>query len=111
MDKHGKIHISHVSTDTERDRPEIDRKVLRKLLLESVSGDAARWDHKLRRVSGPREDGCYVLEFVGREEQVAAGMVVGLMELDALFLSEAIVNDRGDLKGGLESMKQTCLRE
>lgn len=77
MDKHGKFHISHVSTDAERDRPEIDRKVLRKLLLESVRGDAVRWNHKLQRVSGPRDDGCYELEFVGTKERVLADMVVG----------------------------------
>ena len=77
MDKHGKIHISHVSTEAERDRPEVDRKVLRKLLLESVGSEAVRWDWKLNHVSGPREDGRYGLQFMGREEVVVADMVVG----------------------------------
>jgi hypothetical protein len=75
MDKHGKIHISHVSTDAKRDRPENDKKFLRKLLLEFVGSEAVRWDWKLNHVSRPREDGRYGLQFMGREEVAVADMV------------------------------------
>jgi hypothetical protein len=81
MDKHGKIHISHVSTDAKRDRPEIDKKVLRKLLLEFVGSEAVHLDWKLNHVSGPREDGRYGLQFMGREEVRLLIWLLRLMEL------------------------------
>ena len=77
LDKHRKIHIEHISTETERDRPEIDRQVLRKLLLDSINSDFVRWDHRLRLVSGPREDGRFQLQFDGRDDVAVADMVIG----------------------------------
>jgi 2-polyprenyl-6-methoxyphenol hydroxylase-like FAD-dependent oxidoreductase len=77
LDKDGKIHIEHVSTETERDRPEIDREVLRRLLLDSINSDFVHWDHKLRLVSGPREDGRFQLQFDERDDVAVADMVVG----------------------------------
>ena len=81
MDKHGKIHLSHIATESEKDRPEIDRNLLRKLLLDSVGGEAVRWDYRLNGVSGPREDGRFELGF---EEKRRVWSPIWLWELMVL---------------------------
>jgi 2-polyprenyl-6-methoxyphenol hydroxylase-like FAD-dependent oxidoreductase len=77
LDQHGKVHIAHVTSTEEKNRPEIDRVVLRDMLLDAVDGDNVRWDHKLQQVSGPGEDGQYELKFVGKEEIQKASFLVG----------------------------------
>ncbi|NES29348.1 FAD-dependent monooxygenase [Micromonospora terminaliae] len=45
-------------------RPEIDRRALRDLLLDSLPGDAVAWGHRLVAAT-PRPDGGFVLTFHG----------------------------------------------
>ncbi|KAH8648839.1 putative zeaxanthin epoxidase [Ilyonectria robusta] len=47
-DRFGKTYFSHKDTDT--GRPEIDRKALRQILLDSLPAESIRWGHKLERV-------------------------------------------------------------
>jgi len=47
-DKTGKRHIE--ITDTDRGRPEIDRIVLRRILLDSLPEESTRWNHRVKSV-------------------------------------------------------------
>jgi 2-polyprenyl-6-methoxyphenol hydroxylase-like FAD-dependent oxidoreductase len=51
MDKAGTVFIDHVPDDTESLRPEIDRTVLRDLLIRSLPAGTIVWGHKLTAVS------------------------------------------------------------
>ena len=57
------------------DRPEIDRAVLRQLLLDSLEPGVVHWGHKLETVQ-PRGDGAYDLVFDGTSAE-AFDLVVG----------------------------------
>ncbi|KAI4599595.1 hypothetical protein KJ359_001692 [Pestalotiopsis sp. 9143b] len=47
-DRFGNTHFSYKDTDT--GRPEIDRKALRQILLDSIPTNSIRWGHKLEQV-------------------------------------------------------------
>jgi 2-polyprenyl-6-methoxyphenol hydroxylase-like FAD-dependent oxidoreductase len=47
-DRHGKAHVE--IRDTERGRPEIDRRQLRQMLLDSLPEDTIRWGHRVASV-------------------------------------------------------------
>lgn len=49
----GDLLTHQVPEPGERFKPEIDRGVLRDMLLNSLEPDAVRWDHRLARVTGP----------------------------------------------------------
>ncbi|KAL5351581.1 hypothetical protein ACLOAV_003441 [Pseudogymnoascus australis] len=66
-----KVKASRVS----RDRPEIDRAVLRDILLDSIQPGSIQWNRKLVRVE-PREDHKYDLHFTNGLEQ-GFNLVVG----------------------------------
>jgi 2-polyprenyl-6-methoxyphenol hydroxylase-like FAD-dependent oxidoreductase len=78
MDKHGAIHFSDLGNDERKkpenegerpqddgpggERPEIDRSILRRLLLDSLEPDTIRWGHTLRTATA-LDDGQSRLEF------------------------------------------------
>ncbi|MEV4083911.1 FAD-dependent oxidoreductase [Nonomuraea fuscirosea] len=53
LDPAGRIVRRHLPDEGELSRPEIDRGVLRQLLLDSLEPGTVRWDHALEAVSGP----------------------------------------------------------
>ncbi|MEU8399761.1 NAD(P)/FAD-dependent oxidoreductase [Nonomuraea sp. NPDC048892] len=55
LDPAGRIVRRHLPDEGELSRPEIDRGVLRKLLLDSLEPGTVRWGHALEVVSGPAE--------------------------------------------------------
>ncbi|MGW0074789.1 FAD-dependent oxidoreductase [Streptomyces cellulosae] len=55
LDPSGAVLFHHVPEPDERFKPEIDRRVLRDLLLGSLPPGTARWGHTLRAVTGPSE--------------------------------------------------------
>lgn len=55
LDPAGRIVRRHLPDEGELSRPEIDRGVLRKLLLDSLEAGTVRWGHALEVVSGPAE--------------------------------------------------------
>ncbi|MEU4510574.1 NAD(P)/FAD-dependent oxidoreductase [Nonomuraea wenchangensis] len=55
LDPAGTMLFHHVPEQDERYKPEIDRGVLRDLLLDSLQPGTVRWGHALRAVGGPAE--------------------------------------------------------
>ncbi len=55
LDPAGTMLFHHVPEPDERYKPEIDRGLLRDLLLNSLQPGTVRWGHALRAVSGPAE--------------------------------------------------------
>ncbi|MYV71951.1 NAD(P)-binding protein [Streptomyces sp. SID2131] len=73
--KTGAIGFHHVPGDGERFKPEIDRGLLRGLLLDSLAPGTVRWGHTLRSVEGPA-GGPRLLRFADGTA-VGADLVVG----------------------------------
>jgi 2-polyprenyl-6-methoxyphenol hydroxylase-like FAD-dependent oxidoreductase len=60
-DKHGNLLL--IDDDvTEKNRPEVDRGQLRRMLLNSLPEGVVRWDHELSAIR-PQEDGSFELVF------------------------------------------------
>lgn len=59
------------------DRPEIDRVLLRALLLDSLADDSVRWGMKLVRVEPHPEDETYNLHFASGQIETGFDLVVG----------------------------------
>ncbi|MEW9551104.1 FAD-dependent oxidoreductase [Nonomuraea sp. NPDC050783] len=55
LDPAGTILFHHVPDQDERFKPEIDRGLLRDLLLDSLQPGTVRWGHALETVGGPAE--------------------------------------------------------
>jgi 2-polyprenyl-6-methoxyphenol hydroxylase-like FAD-dependent oxidoreductase len=74
LDKNARVHIDHKEPPGGRGRPEIDRKALRQLLIDSLEPDTVAWGHKVvaARPAGPGHE----LEFTGGGT-VRADLVVG----------------------------------
>ncbi|MDH0865596.1 FAD-dependent monooxygenase [Mitsuaria sp. GD03876] len=73
-DRQGAL-IHEKPVDDAEDRPEIDRRHLREILLGSIPERAIRWGHQLQGVE-PRASGGFELQFAGREP-MAFDVVVG----------------------------------
>jgi 2-polyprenyl-6-methoxyphenol hydroxylase-like FAD-dependent oxidoreductase len=71
----GEVQQGEPREDEVLDRPEIDRGVLRDLLLSALPDEVIAWDHRLESVA-TSEDGRHVLIFSGRQE-VNADVVIG----------------------------------
>ena len=68
LDPAGRTLVHHKPTPGSfSGRPEIDRRVLRDLLLDSIPGDAVVWGHPLVTAT-PRPDGGFGLTFDGGQE-------------------------------------------
>ena len=68
MDKHGKVRLHVPASPKEgrdpRDaRPEIDRTVLRKMLLDAVPAGSVKWGHRLASVPRPLGGGQHEITF------------------------------------------------
>jgi len=74
-DSAGTLRFEEPDDPAHRDRPEVDREVLRRLLLESLDPGVVRWGHKLRAIQ-PCEDGTSELAF-GNGEVGRYDFVVG----------------------------------
>jgi 2-polyprenyl-6-methoxyphenol hydroxylase-like FAD-dependent oxidoreductase len=75
-DMHGKVYLRTVEEGEETDRPEIDRKDLRKMLLESVEEERVRWDCKVERVQR-EDDGTMSIHFANGKIEGGFRLVVG----------------------------------
>ncbi|KRE33005.1 FAD-dependent oxidoreductase [Paenibacillus sp. Soil724D2] len=62
LDKTGKVYLDDVAEPNEGERPEIDRGMLRELLLNSVDSDCVHWGHNLIQAI-PLENGMHELHF------------------------------------------------
>ncbi|KAJ3178365.1 hypothetical protein HDU87_003680 [Geranomyces variabilis] len=50
LDKDGGVRMEEVHDEEDQSRPEIDRKLLRKMLLDSIDPAAIKWGHALKEV-------------------------------------------------------------
>ncbi|BCJ49972.1 oxidoreductase [Actinoplanes sp. NBRC 14428] len=75
LDRNGKVHLDAGPPGEEGGRPEIDRTVLRRLLLDSLDPDRIAWGHRVT-AAATRPDGRHELTFAdGRT--TAADLLVG----------------------------------
>ncbi|WP_241844915.1 FAD-dependent oxidoreductase [Streptomyces silvensis] len=65
MSKDGTVHHRQSSAAATRSEPEIDRGVLRDLLLDSLPPGTVRWGHELLRAVPLGDDGRHELTFAG----------------------------------------------
>lgn len=63
--------------DNDRGRPEIDRAVLRDILLDSVKPESVRWGKKLTKVVEGMKKGTWDLEFADGQREAGFDLVVG----------------------------------
>lgn len=77
VDKNGDVFAKHGDDDSEENnRPEIDRKNLREILLASIPPGRVRWDHKVKQVVRS-EDGSMRVLFDNRSVKSGFRLVVG----------------------------------
>ena len=75
MDKKAVVHLEQ-SEEGSTYNPEIDRAELRQLLLDSISPDTIKWNHKVVNIL--QNGASYTLEFAdASQEKVTADIVVG----------------------------------
>ena len=75
-DKKGKIYVSLGDEVTDQSKPEIDRKDLRTLLLESISATRVHWGCQVREVQRDA-DGTMSVRFVNGRVESGFRLVVG----------------------------------
>jgi hypothetical protein len=75
LDRHGVLRAELLAEDEPQSRPEIDRGVLRDLLLDSLAPDTVIWDRQLLRVD--RTEAARPLLVFGNAPAVEADLVVG----------------------------------
>ncbi|KAK5116122.1 hypothetical protein LTR62_008448 [Meristemomyces frigidus] len=76
LDKHGEVALALDGTDGEG-RPEIDRRDLRELLLDSVAQEAIRWNAKVAAVRRSSENQTMEIELVDGNTHGGFRLVVG----------------------------------
>jgi 2-polyprenyl-6-methoxyphenol hydroxylase-like FAD-dependent oxidoreductase len=76
-DKTGKLWVDHTGEKGERNKPEIDRIQLRKLLLDSIPPQTIRWGSKVTGVEGPSEDSQWTVTFVDGTKSEPFDLVIG----------------------------------
>ncbi|KAL1982755.1 hypothetical protein VTN96DRAFT_937 [Rasamsonia emersonii] len=75
-DKDGKIWLDYKAPPDAKGRPEIDRLVLRNILLESIEPKSIRWGHHVSIVKR-QDDGRFEVHFKDREDTEVADLVIG----------------------------------
>lgn len=75
-DKDGKVFAKHEQEEEENGRPEIDRKDLRQILLDSVPKERIRWDRKVAKVLRA-DDGTMRVHFENGLVESGFRLVVG----------------------------------
>ncbi|KAJ3158181.1 hypothetical protein HDU86_003136 [Geranomyces michiganensis] len=76
LDKDGGVRMEEVHEEDDQSRPEIDRKLLRKLLLDSIDPTAIKWGHALKEVRNEPGTTRHTLIFKNGST-VTADLVVG----------------------------------
>lgn len=74
-DKDGKVVVS-MQGEGEQDRPEIDRKDLRSMLLDSIEASTVRWDAKVQAVR-KSDDGSMAVHLLNGDVNLGFKLVVG----------------------------------
>lgn len=72
---HGKVQMKHGEGE-DTDRPEIDRRDLRLLLLDAVPNEKIRWDVKVDRVE-KQDNGSMAVHFANGSTERGYRLVVG----------------------------------
>jgi len=72
---HGEVRMRHGDGE-DTDRPEIDRRDLRVLLLNSVPNDKIRWGTKVDHVQR-QDDGLMIIRFADGSSESGFRLVVG----------------------------------
>ncbi|MGG1218861.1 NAD(P)/FAD-dependent oxidoreductase [Priestia endophytica] len=75
LDKTGKVYLDQITEPNQKDRPEIDRGVLRNLLLNSIHPLTIKWGHTLDKVVD-LGNGQHKLYFTNKHTDIA-DLVVG----------------------------------
>lgn len=75
VDKAGTSYWDEMGAPGTFDRPEVDRGLLRDLLIDSLEPSRIRWDHSLSRVEPTEHDG-HLLHFESGKS-ITAGVVIG----------------------------------
>ncbi|EED13503.1 monooxygenase, putative [Talaromyces stipitatus ATCC 10500] len=75
-DKHAVTWLNHQATPEADGRPEIDRAMLRKILIESLDPMHIKWDHCVSAVV-PMDDGRVKIVFDSQPEPVVTDLLVG----------------------------------
>ncbi|KAJ5783762.1 Monooxygenase FAD-binding [Penicillium psychrosexuale] len=75
-DKNAETWLFHQAPADADGRPEIDRAMLRKILIESLDPANIKWDHRVSAVS-PQEDGRVEISFDNQPKRVVTDLLVG----------------------------------
>ncbi|KAF4449236.1 hypothetical protein F53441_7455 [Fusarium austroafricanum] len=75
-DKKAVAWLYHQAAPDATGRPEIDRAMLRKILIESLDPNNIKWDHRVSYIR-PQEDGRVQIAFDGQNEPVTTDLLVG----------------------------------
>lgn len=76
VDSQGEIVFATVSGDSNEDKPEIDRKDLQKLLLDSIKASTIRWGCKIERVQ-KESDGAHSICYANGGVESGFRLIVG----------------------------------
>lgn len=76
MDKHAKDWLFHKAPPGAEGRPEIDRSMLRKILLESIDPENLKWDHHISKIT-PHSLGKFEIHFANQASSAVGDLVVG----------------------------------
>jgi 2-polyprenyl-6-methoxyphenol hydroxylase-like FAD-dependent oxidoreductase len=76
MDKHARDWLVHKAPPDAQGRPEIDRYVLRQILLDAINPKNLKWDHQVSKIIA-NGDGLYEVHFANQTTSESADLVVG----------------------------------
>lgn len=76
MDKHAQDWLFHQAPPDADGRPEIDRSMLRKILLDSIDPSNLKWDHHISKIISTGH-GKYAVQFANYTEWVVGDLIVG----------------------------------
>ncbi|KAF8204484.1 hypothetical protein K438DRAFT_562942 [Mycena galopus ATCC 62051] len=77
LDKTGKVHHEETDTGTAFYNPEIDRRQLRSIILDSLEPETVRWGHKATVIRKDSATNKYTIEFASGVTQENVDVVVG----------------------------------
>ncbi|KAJ3155917.1 hypothetical protein HDU89_005477 [Geranomyces variabilis] len=77
LDKNAGVRMEEVHDEDDHSRPEIDRKLLRKILLDSLDPAAIKWGHALKEVRKEHDDSSRHTLFFKNGESATVDLVVG----------------------------------
>lgn len=76
MDKNAKDWLFHKALPDAEGRPEIDRSMLRKILLGSIDHQNLKWDHHISKVT-TKGDGKFEVQFANKAGSAVGDLIVG----------------------------------